>query len=325
MGHPQCCRPDPASSCGHTGRAPLRREEANEDVRLSIVGALGAFLSRLDSWPASVLSRLRDGLGEKEALRRAHLRALLQVRCACRIALLPCDNAAPLLFRQCRLQATLCMLQALGGRPQARSQVGSLTAALSKVVGEGLAKPTQRVDGLAALLAAAYASTADSQVRAELERDRLWASAVQPASALLAPAALAKLPPEDAALGVRLAEELLLHVRARSPAMRVHSPSSCSTRPTHQRQMLCCSTCSAWTRRPPRRSRACCWRACCTAAPACGAAPQRQPSAAHVRRQTCAERWFACSWRCCGTFLRSRCAADPALPTCASPPRGAVP
>ena len=236
----------------------MRREEANEDVRLSVVGALGAFLSCLDSWPASAMSRLRDGLGEKEALRRAHLRALVQVRYARLMALLPCGAAAPLLLRQCRLQASLCMLQALGSRPQARSQVGSLTAALSKVVGEGLAKPTQRVDGLAALLAAAYASTADSQVCAELERDRLWASAVQPASALLAPATLAKLPPEDAALGVRLAEELLLHVRAHSPAMRVHSLSSGSTRHAHQQHSLCRSMCSTWTRRLPRRSRACC-------------------------------------------------------------------
>ena len=104
----------------------MRREEANEDVRLSVVGALGAFLSCLDSWPASAMSRLRDGLGEKEALRRAHLRALVQVRYARLMALLPCGAAAPLLLRQCRLQASLCMLQALGSRPQARSQVGLL-------------------------------------------------------------------------------------------------------------------------------------------------------------------------------------------------------
>ena len=103
--------------------------------------------------------------------------------------------------------------------------MGSLTAPLSKVVREGLAKPTQRVDGLAALLAAAYATAADSQVRTELERDKLWAVAVQPASALLAPVMLAKLPAEDAALAVRLAEELLLHVRALPPGHACHARS----------------------------------------------------------------------------------------------------
>ena len=82
-----CCRL--AASCVWTRRASVHREEANEDVRTSIVGALGAWLSRLDSWPTSALSRLRDGLGEKEALRRAHLRALVQVRC-CRLMALDC-------------------------------------------------------------------------------------------------------------------------------------------------------------------------------------------------------------------------------------------
>ncbi|KAK9840722.1 hypothetical protein WJX81_000165 [Elliptochloris bilobata] len=154
------------------------REEAGEDVRLSIIGALGVWLGRLDAWPPDALSLLKDGLGEKEALRRAHLRALVH---------------------------------ALSSRPGARGQIGLLAAALSRVVKEGLAKPTQRADGLAALLAAAYAGPADGQARAELEREKLWTLALQPTSALLAPAMLAKLPAEDASLAVRLAEVLLLH------------------------------------------------------------------------------------------------------------------
>ena len=151
------------------------------------------------------------------------------------------------------------MLQALHSRPAARAQAGSLTAALSKVVREGLAKPAQRVDGLAALLAAAYASAADSQVRAELEHDKLWPLAVRPGSALLAPAALAKLPTEDAALGVRLAEELLMHVRA--PSLAVHAmlaPCHEAAPGIHQQHTLRCSMCGTWTRQPPRRLRACC-------------------------------------------------------------------
>lgn len=65
------------------GEVPVRREEVNEEVRLGVVGALGAWLGRLDAWPPSVLSRLVEGLGERDALRRAHLKAIVQVRMAC--------------------------------------------------------------------------------------------------------------------------------------------------------------------------------------------------------------------------------------------------
>jgi hypothetical protein len=108
--------------------------------------------------------------------------------------------------------------QALRSCPEARAQAGGLAPALARVVKDGLAKPAQRADGLLALLAAAYVGAADGAARAELERERVWAAALQPDSALLAPAVLAKLAEEDAPLAAALAEAVLLHVRARARA-----------------------------------------------------------------------------------------------------------
>lgn len=68
------------SSCGDRLSCSLRRDELTEDVRLCIVAALGAWLSCLGAWPPAALLRLKDGLGEKEVLRRAHLRILVKVR-----------------------------------------------------------------------------------------------------------------------------------------------------------------------------------------------------------------------------------------------------
>ena len=70
-------------------RVRPRREEANEEVRLAIVAALGAWLGRLAAWPPCALARMNDGLAEREPLRRAHLRALVQARARRRPAAAP--------------------------------------------------------------------------------------------------------------------------------------------------------------------------------------------------------------------------------------------
>lgn len=49
-------------------------------VKLSLVAALGAWLQRMQQLPEAVLAHFQAGLKEKEALRRAHLRCLAQVR-----------------------------------------------------------------------------------------------------------------------------------------------------------------------------------------------------------------------------------------------------
>lgn len=48
-------------------------------VKLSLVTALGAWLQRMQKLPEVVLAHFRGGLKEKEALRRAYLRCLVQV------------------------------------------------------------------------------------------------------------------------------------------------------------------------------------------------------------------------------------------------------
>lgn len=55
------------------------REDANEEVKLQLLAALGAWLSHAQSIPGAALQRLKDGMKEKDALRRAHLRSLNQV------------------------------------------------------------------------------------------------------------------------------------------------------------------------------------------------------------------------------------------------------
>jgi hypothetical protein len=48
-------------------------------VKLSLVAALRAWLQRVQKLPEAVLAHFRGGVKEKEALRRAHLRCLVQV------------------------------------------------------------------------------------------------------------------------------------------------------------------------------------------------------------------------------------------------------
>ena len=55
------------------------RDEANDEVKLSIVAALEAWMGRLESVSPKLVDHLSHSLKDKEALRRAHLHALLQV------------------------------------------------------------------------------------------------------------------------------------------------------------------------------------------------------------------------------------------------------
>ncbi len=291
-------------------RVRPRREEANEEVRLAIVAALGAWLGRLAAWPPCALARMNDSLAEREPLRRAHLRALVQARA--RAALRP-PRAPPLCRHSAARRPCTRWAQALRGCPEARAQAGGLAAALARVVRDGLAKPAQRADGLLALLAAAYVGAADGAARAELERERAWAAALQPDSALLAPAVLAKLAEEDAPLAAALAEAVLLHVRARAPSM---SRPPCGAAASAARRLPGCARSWRSSRActPRRRRRACCSPACCTPTPAC-AGRRPLPRRAARPRPTCPPCSSARCWTCCATRRGSRCAAPrPQLP-----------
>lgn len=55
------------------------REEANEEVKLKAIAALGCWLSRMSQWNAAALDRMAAGMKEKDTLRHCHLQALNKV------------------------------------------------------------------------------------------------------------------------------------------------------------------------------------------------------------------------------------------------------
>ena len=57
----------------------VSREEANEETKLEVIAAMGAWLCHADSVSKATLQRLIDGLKEKDALKRAHLKSLNKV------------------------------------------------------------------------------------------------------------------------------------------------------------------------------------------------------------------------------------------------------
>jgi hypothetical protein len=154
----------------------LYKEEVTEEVRLALLGALAAWLPRCGALPPAALARLAQGLAEKEALRRGHLRALLP---------------------------------ALGASPEARAQAAPLAPALGALAVEGCGKVSARLDGVLALLAAAHVASAAAAADSALQAQGVWAAALAPESPLLAPATAARLAPEDAAAAAELAAVLL--------------------------------------------------------------------------------------------------------------------
>ncbi|KAI3427088.1 hypothetical protein D9Q98_007027 [Chlorella vulgaris] len=152
------------------------KEELNEDVKAALAGALGAWLPRCAGMPDAALARLTESFKEKDALRRAHLRALAA---------------------------------ALRLNPKARGQAAALAAPLGKLVLEGCVKAAARLDGLLALTAAAYIAAADLKADEALAGDKVWAAACAADSTLLAPGTAARLAAEDAGAAAEVAEVLL--------------------------------------------------------------------------------------------------------------------
>lgn len=77
----------------------------NEDVRVAILGALGAWLSRVaSSSPAECIKFFCLGLKEKDTLRRAHLRCL-------RVAFQNSDILTEVCARRHNMTSANCFLQ----------------------------------------------------------------------------------------------------------------------------------------------------------------------------------------------------------------------
>ncbi|GIL49256.1 hypothetical protein Vafri_5386 [Volvox africanus] len=164
------------------------KEELSDDVKISLLAALAAWLPRLSTAvppavPTQLLVCLRDN--SREALRRAAARSALQA-----VRAEPALLAGPLLQKS--------------GAPEA----------CLKWVADALSKPALRLDGVLGALVVARALEAagasESAAAAVIPaNDKTWASALRGDSPLLQPANAAKLPPADCPRVAELAEVVL--------------------------------------------------------------------------------------------------------------------
>eukprot|EP00850_Spirogloea_muscicola_P017739 SM000155S01668 [mRNA] locus=s155:261471:283828:+ [translate_table: standard] len=157
------------------------RSEANEEARLSILAALGLWVARGGGAAAvAAVPFYNNGLKEKDLVRRGHLKSLR--------AAIQSDSF--------------------------RSSCGPLAGSLLALVKAGAAKPTQRLDGVLALLLLMRMAASDAAVVEKLAKERVWQLALQKESPLLSQAAAAKLLLEEAPVLVELvtlAASLLWH------------------------------------------------------------------------------------------------------------------
>lgn len=157
------------------------KEEITEEGKLALLRALGAWLPRCAQMPPAALTRISDGLKDKETLRRGHLRALVR---------------------------------ALSSNVELRANAAELAPGLAKLIQEGATKVATRLDGLLALLAAAYIAGADASADTAFDKAGAWTAGLSELSPLLASATASKLAPEDAAVHAELCGAVLtLHTQ----------------------------------------------------------------------------------------------------------------
>lgn len=153
------------------------KDEGNEDVRLTVLSALGAWLLRVRTGlPKECTIFFATGLKEKENLRRGHLRCILMV-------MKNADNIV---------------------------QLQSLTDALVQLVKNGITKPAQRLDCLYALCLSAMIGTQSCKSCELISKEKLWALALQKDSPLLSIAVLPKMNVEDCLVLAPLVEVIVL-------------------------------------------------------------------------------------------------------------------
>ncbi|GMH32908.1 hypothetical protein BSKO_00742 [Bryopsis sp. KO-2023] len=149
--------------------------EVNEEVKLSVLDACGKWMAKCGTIPDSGLKMISKGLTEKDSLRRGQLQALLAAL----------ENA------------------------DLRAQAGSIAAALVKVIKSGMAKVTQRVDGVQSFLAAAWIAAADHSADEVLLNEKVWETALAEGSPLFSDVSAAKLSPEEASQLAKLTQSML--------------------------------------------------------------------------------------------------------------------
>ncbi|XP_050384454.1 protein ILITYHIA [Argentina anserina] len=153
------------------------KEDGNEEVKLSILSALGSWAARsADVIQSDLISFFSFGLKEKEALRRGHLRCLRTI----------CRNA------------------------DAVHQLSSLLEPLIQLVKTGFTKGVQRLDGIYALLFVSKIAAVDIKSEENVVREKIWSLISQNEPSLVPISLASKLLTEDCMACVDLLEVLLM-------------------------------------------------------------------------------------------------------------------
>ncbi|CAI0433676.1 unnamed protein product [Linum tenue] len=153
------------------------KDEGNEDVKLTILTAIGSWAARsVDAVQPDLVSFIASGLKEKEALRRGHLRCLRVI----------CQN------------------------PDAILQISSLLGPLIQLVKTGFTKAVQRLDGAYALLIVGKIAASDIKAEENLVKEKIWSLISQNEPSVVQISMVSKLSVEDCMACVDLLEVLLV-------------------------------------------------------------------------------------------------------------------
>ncbi|GLJ35635.1 hypothetical protein SUGI_0716270 [Cryptomeria japonica] len=153
------------------------KEDGNEDVRLSLLSALGSWILRsTEGIVENAASFFISGLKEKEALRRGHLRSM-------RMA---CKNMEILIRMQ------------------------PLVEPLLQIVKSGASKPAQRVEGIYALLLVVKIAAVNTKADDMLIKEKIWQLIFQSNSSLISTTVASKFAVDDCVAFMDLVEVLLL-------------------------------------------------------------------------------------------------------------------
>eukprot|EP00898_Chlorokybus_atmophyticus_P007528 jgi/Chlat1/7777/Chrsp66S07244 len=167
--------------------ASLYKDEGNDDVKTALMSAIVIWLMKVHDISAPIISTFVAGLKDKENIRRAHLRCIVQV-----------------------LQAKISCTQ--------QASMVQLAEPLLQLLKSSFTKPAFRIDGVYALLALATMASADSSIDERLVKEKVWATVLQKDSPVLSAAVLAKTTLPDCLALVQLTEAVLLHHQTRVTA-----------------------------------------------------------------------------------------------------------
>lgn len=153
------------------------KEDGNEEVRTSVLLALGVWISRAgDLVPEGAPAFFLAGLKEKENLRRCHLRSLR----------LGFKNSHFVL------------------------KMHSLSETLLTLSKNWATKPSQRVDSIYALLILFQIASVDIKADDRIAKEKLWASILQKDSSIFSTSSIGKVQGEDCVALVELIEVIIL-------------------------------------------------------------------------------------------------------------------